>query len=157
LSQGVGGPLGFGLLMDLEGSDQYFAGGKYSNSYQDTAGFGSWSQGVGVGAKDIAEGGVGMLLDGSGNDLYQADYFSHGGGYWFGAGIARDFAGDDRRIGSTTENFDGSPRSEPRFLRWGIGLACHYSAGYVFDDDGNDLYQADWAAIAYAWDFSVAA
>jgi hypothetical protein len=157
LSQAVGGPLGFGLLMDFEGRDQYFAGGKYFNSYHDTPGFESWSQGIGVGAKDVAAGGIGLLMDGSGNDFYQADYFSHGGGYWFGAGIARDFNGDDQRIGATTENFDGSPRVESRYLRWGIGFGCHSAAGYVFDDNGNDLYQGDWASIAYSWDFAVAA
>jgi len=156
LSQGTGGPLGFGLVVDDEGSDTYYAGGKYADSYADSPGFGAWSQGIGAGAEGIANGGIGVMLDGSGNDEYQADYFSHGGGYWFGAGIARDFAGDDRRIGATTENFDGSPRMEERFLRWGIGFGCHYSAGYVFDDDGNDLYEGNWASIAYAWDFSVA-
>jgi hypothetical protein len=157
LSQGAGGPLGFGLLIDLEGADRYFAGGKYPGPYDDTPGFNGWSQGIGEGAESIANGGIGILLDGAGDDLYQADYFSHGGGYWFGAGIARDFGGNDRRIGATADNFDGSPRTEERYLRWGIGFACHYSAGYVFDDDGNDLYEANWASIAYAWDFSVAA
>ena len=157
LSQAAGGPLGFGSLIDVEGNDDYFAGGKYPDPYQDSPGFGGWSQGVGIGAKGTANGGIGVLLDGTGSDVYQADYFSNGGGYWFGAGIARDFAGDDRRIGATTENFDGSPRIEPRFLRWGIGFACHYAAGFSFDDDGDDLYQGDWASIAFSWDFAVAA
>jgi hypothetical protein len=36
LAQGVGGPLGFGLLADLSGRDHYFAGGKYPGGYDDT-------------------------------------------------------------------------------------------------------------------------
>jgi hypothetical protein len=152
LSQGVGGPLGAGLLVDQNGNDTYFAGGKYPNSYHDSPGFASWSQGLGMGARDVANGGVGVLLDGSGNDLYEADYFSHGGGYWFGAGFARDFQGDDQRVGAVRTNFDRSMRTEQRYLRWGIGFGCHYAAGFVLDDHGNDSYQANWASIAYGWD-----
>ncbi len=157
LAQGVGGPLGFGILVDLEGTDHYFAGGKYTDPYDDTPGYAGWSQGVGVGIRGVAEGGIGVLLDGKGNDTYEADYFSYGGGYWYGAGFARDFDGDDLRWGATRENFDGSPRIEPRYLRWGIAYGCHYAAGFVFDDRGNDLYHGDWAAIAYGWDFALAA
>ncbi len=157
LAQGVGGPLGFGLLVDRMGEDHYFAGGKYQDTYDDSPGFGGWSQGIGAGARDVANGGVGVLLDGTGRDIYEADYFSHGGGYWFGAGFARDFEGDDQRWGAVRENFDGSPRSEVRFLRWGIGFGCHYAAGFVFDDRGNDSYEGDWASIAYAWDVAIGA
>ncbi|HMD80538.1 MAG TPA: hypothetical protein VKE92_04465, partial [Anaerolineales bacterium] len=119
LSQGVGGPLGAGLLLDQHGDDSYFAGGKYPDSYEDSPGFSSFSQGIGAGARDIANGGIGILLDGTGNDSYEADYFSHGGGYWFGAGFARDFDGDDRRLGAVRRNFDRSMRTEERYLRWG--------------------------------------
>ena len=157
LAQGVGGTLGFGLLMDHSGKDHYFAGGKYQDSYEDSPGFGGWSQGVGVGARGAANGGIGVLLDGEGDDIYEADYFSHGGGYWFGAGFARDFEGNDQRWGAVRTNFDGSPRTEARFLRWGIGFGCHYAAGFVFDDLGDDTYEGDWAAIAYAWDVAIGA
>ncbi|MCI0416521.1 hypothetical protein L0222_27450 [bacterium] len=157
LAQGVGGPLGFGLLVDQSGQDHYFAGGKYQDSYDDSPGFSGWSQGVGAGARDAANGGIGVLLDGGGDDVYEADYFSHGGGYWFGAGFARDFEGDDQRWGGVRTNFDGSLRTEPRFLRWGVGFGCHYAAGFVFDDYGNDTYEGDWASIAYAWDVALGA
>jgi hypothetical protein len=157
LAQGVGGPLGFGLLADLRGKDHYFAGGKYPGGYDDTPGFGGWSQGVGIGPRGVANGGIGVLLDGAGDDVYEADYFSHGGGYWFAAGIARDFEGNDQRVGAARENFDSSERTEPRFVRWGTGYGCHYAAGFVFDDAGNDTYTADFAAIAYAWDIAIGA
>jgi hypothetical protein len=154
-AQGLGGPLGAGLLVDGAGEDRYFAGGKYPDPYDDSPGFASWSQGVGAGARDVANGGLGVLLDGSGNDIYEADYFSHGGGYWFGAGFVRDFNGDDQRLGAVRSNFDGTPRTEKLYLRWGTGFGSHYGAGFVFDDHGNDSYQGDWAAIAYAWDVGI--
>ena len=157
LSQGVGGPLGAGLLLDQQGDDGYLAGGKYADSYEDSPGFASWSQGIGVGARDVANGGIGILLDGSGNDSYEADYFSHGGGYWFGAGFARDFDGDDQRLGAVRTNFDRSARTEKRYLRWGIGFGCHYAAGFVFDDRGNDSYHGNWASIGYGWDVALGA
>jgi hypothetical protein len=157
LAQGVGGPLGFGLLADLDGRDHYFAGGKYPGGYDDTPGFGGWSQGVGIGPRGVANGGVGVLLDAAGDDIYEADYFSHGGGYWFAAGIARDFGGNDQRVGATRENFDGTKRTQPRFVRWGTGYGCHYAVGFVFDDEGNDTYEADFAAIAYGWDIAIGA
>ena len=157
LAQGVGGPIGFGLLADLDGRDHYFAGGKYPGGYDDSPGFGGWSQGVGVGPRGVANGGIGVLLDGGGDDLYEADYFSHGGGYWFAAGIARDFGGNDQRVGATREHFDGTPRTEPRFVRWGTGYGCHFAAGFLLDDAGNDTYEANFAAVAYAWDIGIAA
>ncbi|MBI85546.1 MAG: hypothetical protein CMJ81_20325 [Planctomycetaceae bacterium] len=157
LSQAVGGPLGFGLLEDISGNDHYYAGGKYANSYGDSPGFDGWSQGMGIGPRGTANGGIGVLLDGTGDDLYECDYFSHAGGYWFAAGFVRDFGGNDRRIGATRTNFDGSPREVSRFLRWGVGFGCHFASGFLFDDEGDDIYQGDHASVAYSWDIGVGA
>jgi hypothetical protein len=157
LAQGVGGPFGFGLLDDLAGNDSYYAGGKYPDNYDDTPGYSGWSQGVGVGPRGVANGGIGCLLDGRGDDVYEADYFSHGGGYWFAIGCARDFGGNDQRLGATRLAFDGGERNERRFLRWGYGFGCHYAAGYLFDDDGNDVYHGDIVGIAFTWDVGITA
>ena len=156
-SQGVGGPLGIGLLDDLDGQDHYYAGGLYLNGYGDTPGYAGWSQGVGAGPRGVANGGIGVLLDGGGDDLYECDYFSHGGGYWFSAGMARDFGGNDRRVGSTRLAYDGSPRAEKIFLRWGIAFGCHYGPGFVFDDAGDDVYGGSIVGQAFAWDIAVTA
>ena len=154
LAQGVGAPLGFGLLDDLTGDDTFYAGGLYADPYDDSPGYDAMSQGVGCGPRGVANGGVGVLLDGTGNDVYECDYFSHGGGYWFAAGFARDFAGNDQRVGATRTVFDGSKRTEPRFLRYGIGYGCHYAIGVVIDDAGNDLWGGDMAGLGFAWDLS---
>ncbi len=156
LAQGVGGPLGFGLLADLTGADHYYAGGLYASPYDDSPGYAGFSQGVGIGPRGAANGGIGALLDGGGDDIYEADYFSMAGGYWFAAGFMRDFGGNDQRLGSTRTAFDGSERKPARFMRWGVGFGCHYAAGYLFDDKGDDLYLADFAGVAFAWDLAIA-
>jgi len=157
LAQGVGGPLGFGLHDDLDGNDHYFAGGKYPDGYDDTPGYNGWSQGAGVGPRGTANGGIGVLLDGGGDDIYEADYFSHGGGYWFALGFARDFGGNDRCLGSTRTAWDGGERKEARFMRYGNGFGVHYAAGYLFDDAGNDSYFTDFAGAGFTWDIGITA
>jgi len=157
LAQGVGGPLGFGLLDDLTGSDHYYAGGKYPDGYDDTPGYNGWSQGAGVGPRGVANGGIGVLLDGGGDDIYEADYFSHGGGYWFALGFARDFGGNDQCLGSTRTAWDGGERKEARFMRYGNGFGVHYAAGYLFDDTGNDSYFTDFAGAGFTWDIGITA
>ena len=155
-AQGFGGPLGFGILDDLSGNDHYYAGGKWLDGYEDTRGYDGWSQGVGAGPRGVANGGVGVLLDGGGDDTYEYDYFSHGGGYWFAAGFARDFGGHDRRLGATRLDHDGNERGEPVFLRWGVGWQAHYGLGFVFDDTGDDTYGGDIVGLGFSWDFGVA-
>lgn len=157
LSQGVGGPWGLGVAVDLKGEDLFFAGGVFASSYNDSPGFEAWSQGVGVGPRGVANGGIGLLLSGPGDDVYECDYFSHGGGYWFAVGIARDFAGNDQRVGSTRTAYDGGERTAKRFLRWGIGFQAHYGVGFVIDDQGNDHYEGNTASIGFSWDIGLAA
>ena len=154
-AQGFGGPLGFGLLDDADGNDHYFAGGMYLDSYPETPGMEGWSQGVGAGPRQVANGGLGVILDGGGDDLYEFDYLSHGGGYWCGMGFARDFGGDDRHLGSTSKLFTGGARSEPEFQRFGNGYGCHYSLGFCFDDAGDDVYRGRIMGIGHGWDLSV--
>ena len=156
-AQGFGGPLGFGVLDDRNGADHYYAGGRNPDGYDDTPGYAGWSQGVGAGARGSANGGIGVLLDGGGDDIYEADYFSHGGAYWFAVGIARDFSGNDRRLGSTRLAHDGSEREQPIYLRWGVGWQAHYGLGFVIDDEGDDQYGGNIVGLAFSWDVGLAA
>ena len=155
-AQGFGGPLGFGLLDDLTGKDHYSLGGLYTNSFKpETPGYEGWGQGVGAGLRQVANGGIGVLLDGGGDDLYEYDYMAHGGGYWFGVGLARDFGGNDRRLGSTQNEFSGEKRTEPVFQRYACGWGCHYALGFSFDDAGDDTYGGTIMGLGFAWDLSV--
>ncbi len=154
-TQGFGNPLGFGLLADLDGADHYYTGGLYVDSYPETPGYEGWGQGVGAGMRAVASGGIGVLLDGGGDDVYEYDYLSHGGGYWCGLGFARDFAGNDRRVGGTKAAYNGGRRAEPDFVRFGCGWGCHYALGFLFDDAGDDLYTGTIMSVGFAWDLAV--
>jgi hypothetical protein len=158
-AQGLGGPLGFGVLDDLDGKDYYYGGGRYLNSYLDddnpTPGYEGWSQGMGGGLRAVSNGGIGVILDGGGDDVYEFDYLSHGGGYWLGAGFARDFGGNDHRLGATRKAFDGRERTQRRYQRFGTGFGCHYACGFCFDDEGDDTYHGTIMGIGFAWDLSM--
>ncbi len=154
-AQGFGNPLGFGVLDDLDGADHYYCGGLYYDSYPETPGYEGWGQGVGAGLRGVANGGVGAILDGGGDDQYEYDYISHGGGYWLGVGFARDFAGNDQRLGATTKMYNGSPRRERRFQRFSNGFGCHYTIGFLIDDAGDDSYDGTIMGVGFAWDCSV--
>ena len=154
-AQGFGGPLGFGMLDDLEGDDHYYCGGMWRNSYYpETPGYEGWGQGVGAGIRSVADGGIGVLLDGGGDDTYEYDYFAHGGGYWLGMGFARDFGGNDRRLGATQTAYGGGPRTQAVFDRFSCGFGCHYAMGFCFDDGGDDTYGGTIMGLGFAWDCS---
>ncbi|MDZ7620092.1 MAG: hypothetical protein U1E05_24075, partial [Patescibacteria group bacterium] len=121
----------------------------------ETPGYEGWAQGVGAGLRAVANGGIGVILDGGGDDVYEFDYFGHGGGYWLGVGIARDFAGNDQRLGATRVAFDGKPRTQRRYQRFGNGFACHYALGFLFDDEGDDVYGGNIMSTGFGWDLGV--
>lgn len=153
-AQGMGAPLGFGLLDDLDGDDHYYCGGMWKDSYDETPGLEGWGQGVGAGLRQVANGGIGVILDGGGDDLYEFDYLAHGGGYWCGVGFARDFGGNDQRL-VTRKSFKGGPRTESHFQRFGTGWGCHYAMGFLFDDAGDDVYDGRIMSTGMAWDCSM--
>jgi hypothetical protein len=144
--QGYGGMFGVGILEDSSGDDHYVAGGKYDEPYQEPPHYykQAWSQGCGSGFRGTANGGFGIMLDGRGNDIYEADYFSTGG-YWFAAGLARDFSGNDIRRPLTHD-----------FSRYGFGYACHYAIGLLYDDTGNDTYLGTLGIQGFGWDIGTA-
>ncbi len=156
-TQGFGAPLGFAVLEDIAGNDTYYTGGLYADSYPETPGYEGWGQGVGAGLRQVGDGGIGVILDGGGDDEYEYDYIAHGGGYWLGLGFARDFGGNDKRLGATRKNFHGGQRAERLFQRFCCGFGCHYALGFCFDDDGDDSYDGTIMGLGFAWDCSVGA
>jgi len=153
-AQGMGGPLGFGLLDNVKGNNHYYCGGMWRDSYPETPGYEGWGQGVGAGIRQVADGGIGVILDGGGENVYEFDYLSHGGGYWCGLGFARDFGGNTQRLITRTA-YDGGPRTQPSFQRFGCGWGCHYSMGFLFDDSGDDVYEGTIMGTGMAWDCSM--
>ena len=139
--QGFGGPSGLGQLLDLKGKDHYRAGWKHGSSYGTKGIYHACSQGVGWGFRKRAAGGIGILHDFGGNDVYEAGNFSQGTGYYLGLGVLRDDAGHDVYRGS----------------RYCQGAAAHQAAGALLDFNGNDVYSGRIAANqGAAWDLSVA-
>ena len=136
-SQGFGFTRGVGALVDLAGDDQYLADtGQpdagdplYYSPQLPGVGNDSMCQGAGFGVNDFngrgMSGGLGILRDLAGNDVYQGSVFAQATGYYLGFGILIDEAGDDQ--------YDA--------LWYTQGSAAHYAMSFFYDGSGNDRYQ----------------
>jgi hypothetical protein len=144
--QGFARTAGYGILEDRGGHDRYIAGTKYPSDYyaQWTNGrMVHWSfvQGCGFGffcrydepdgeggrrlvTREMFPGGVGLLLDRTGDDIYTGSMYAQGTGYFYGLGILADLKGNDRYTATW----------------YGQGAAPHYAAGLLVDAEGNDVY-----------------
>ena len=150
--QGFGGVGGVGVLADREGNDEYVAvadpGVTGRPSYHTELGVAvSNAQGCAMGRRgDGADGhswagGLGALLDASGDDRYAAGNWAQGCGYWFGTGVVWDGAGDD----------------EYRANGWASASGAHFCIGAVIDEAGDDIHAVaqNWGP-AFGHDFTVA-
>ncbi|MFA7331410.1 MAG: hypothetical protein WC326_10095 [Candidatus Delongbacteria bacterium] len=124
--QGFGHVAGLGLLQDKAGHDQYLLQPRYVDQIRYDDHHLSMGQGFGFGQRPDLSGGVGLLHDLAGNDLYSADIFGQGGAYWWALGALVDRAGNDR------------------YLAWQYaqGAGVHLAAGLLLDEDGQDVYQS---------------
>lgn len=139
--QGFGGSRGLGLLRDQRGTDRYLADRQSPSSYGTEDVYKGWSQGSACGFRGHASGGIGLLVDGEGDDEYQAGNFSQGVGYFFGLGILSDRSGDDVYRGT----------------RYTQGASAHQAIGVLADGAGDDQYLGRIAANqGGAWDVGVA-
>jgi len=123
-SQGCGVSKAVGMLVDHSGDDRYIACFKIPNGYGNEGTWDGWSQGVGMGFRSLAAGGIGVLYDRNGDDFYEAGNFSQACGYFFGMGILGDCHGDDKYIGN----------------RYVQGGGAHQAAAYFRDRQGDDSY-----------------
>ncbi|MHC4416245.1 MAG: hypothetical protein ACYS0G_13265 [Planctomycetota bacterium] len=140
LCQGVGGPRGFGCIVDVNGRDLYRANGPAPSAYGTPAVYRAFSQGVGFGFRHYAAGGVGLISDLGGDDRYEAGEFAQGGAYYYGLGVLHDAAGRDLYYGN----------------RYAQGFGVHQAIGILADDAGDDTYWSMTAASqGAAWDIGV--
>lgn len=132
--QGYGFTKGCGLLLDLAGDDSYIARNDSVPfpSPQSSEHNANMAQGFGFGKRaDFTDGkslagGVGVLADAAGNDIYEAGVFAQGCGYWYGVGMLTDKDGDDTYSGV-----------------WYVqGSGAHFAVGVLNDVEGNDEYNA---------------
>jgi len=146
-SQGFGYTMGYGLLYDETGDDEYTANDSdilypsAQNSNHNT----SMSQGCGFGRRaDITDGhsmsgGCGLLVDDEGDDTYSCGVFGQGVAYWYAIGVLSDKAGNDDYSG----------------LWYVQGATAHYAISLFRDEVGDDHYQAKQAtSIGVGHDFS---
>ena len=139
--QGFGGPGGLGVLADNKGNDSYIADDiNLVNPSPQTAEHNtSMSQGAGFGHRNgqIA-GGIGILTDKEGDDVYNCGVFGQGVSYWYSFGALVDFEGDDIY----------------NAVWYCYGAAAHYSVGCFMDKAGNDSYTCN-NAFGLGHDYSI--
>ncbi|MDZ4182060.1 MAG: hypothetical protein U1B83_04220 [Candidatus Cloacimonadaceae bacterium] len=124
LAQGMGSTRGVGALIDLDGADVYYIGGKYFHAPLMPLDYRSMGQGMGFGFRPDYAGGLGLLFDARGNDKYIGGVYAQGVGYWYASGLLIDDGGND------VYNAIYYPQGS------GIHLAC----GMLYDRDGDDAY-----------------
>ncbi len=126
-SQAFGMTQGIGSIIDEKGNDSYLISprsldiGRYEDHYV------SMCQGYGLGLRPYYAGGIGLLLDCEGNDIYNTDIFGQGGGYWYALGMLIDKKGNDKYNG----------------YQYSQGAGIHLALGLLQDDEGWDFYQSN--------------
>jgi len=123
-AQGFGFVRGCGLVFDSDGSDSYYAGGKYKDVLRYEDHYLSLSQGFGYGLRPWMSGGIGGIIDLKGNDSYYSDIFAQAASYWWSLGLIYDSSGND--------NYQS--------FQYAQGAATHMTLGILIDDYGSDVY-----------------
>jgi hypothetical protein len=122
--EGFGSTLAFGAIIDYEGFDNYYAGGKYLHVPLAPLDYRSLSQGFGFGMRPDLAGGIGMIYDEDGNDNYTGGVYSQAVAYWYALGIIYDKQGYDY--------YDS--------VYYPQGSGIHLAAGFLYDGGGEDHY-----------------
>lgn len=161
--QGYGYTMGYGALIDGAGHDNYI--GIENPDHANGGPFGAeryihFAQGAAYGRRDDYgtghswAGGVGVLVDGGGNDEYHCEVYGQGTGYWYALGILADKDGDDFHhagwyslgssphfaIGASQDDGAGDDRYVLKHMQ-SIGNGRDFSIGWFEDDGGDDWYQ----------------
>jgi HEAT repeat protein len=136
-SQGFGFTQGVGAIVDNKGNDSYLVDsrsldiGRYNDHYV------SMCQGYGLGLRPFYAGGIGLIIEGAGNDIYNTDIFGQGGAYWYSLGAIVDKSGHDKYNG----------------YQYSQGSGIHLAVGLLKDYDGWDQYQSNGVSQGCGHDF----
>lgn len=136
-SQGFGMTEGIGALIDNSGNDNYVIDARSLDigRYEDH--FISMSQGYGLGFRPYYAGGIGLIIEGGGNDFYATDIFGQGGAYWYGIGCIAEKSGHDKY----------------NSYQYAQGAGIHLAVGLLKDSDGWDFYTSDGVSQGCGHDF----
>lgn len=137
--QAYAGTLGVSMLVDRQGQDRYLSGNLEPDHERHQDRFLSLSQGMGMGMRPFAGGGIAALVDLEGNDTYFADVYGQGVGYWYALGMLLDNNGHDSYS----------------MHHYGQGSGIHLSSGLLYDGAGNDQYNGYILSQGNAHDYAV--
>ena len=152
-SQGFGMTEGVGVISDKRGNDSYLIDarsldiGRYEDHYV------SMSQGYGLGLRPYYAGGIGLIIEGEGNDIYNTDIFGQGGAYWYAFGCISDNSGNDKYNSYQYAQGAGihlavgilhDKSGWDFYSSNGVSQGCghDYGVGFLYDENGNDNYSA---------------
>jgi hypothetical protein len=150
-SQAFGFVKGVGVLHDVAGNDVYTTGGKYTDEIRYFDHYITLSQGFGFGWRPDASGGIGLMVDESGNDVYVSDIFGQGSSYWFSVGGLVDYAGNDQYVSYQYAQGAGTHitvaalvdcRGDDNYVSKGVSQGCGHdlAIGLLHDLEGDDNY-----------------
>jgi hypothetical protein len=143
-AQGAARTQGAGWLVDASGADTYRAGGLVLNAPLFEDAHYSFSQGFAMGYREDTggtSGGVGLLTDHSGDDVYIGETYHQAASYWYSLGTLFDGGGNDTYTGH----------------HYCQASAMHATAAFLFDLGGDDGYIVKvGAAHAIGHDYGVA-
>lgn len=149
-SQGFAYVGGVGALHDAQGNDTYHcdpsANVTHPAPQTDGEHNANFCQGAGFGFRHgdpafAMAGGIGILADRAGDDVYEAGVYAQGVGYWQGLGVHLDGAGTDHY----------------RAVWYALGAGVHYGAGVHVDggDAGDDYAIERHASLGIGHDFGL--
>jgi hypothetical protein len=149
--------LGVASLCDLGGNDKYLSGAEAPDPRESDMNQ-SFAQGFAMGIRDLAAGGLAVLADRWGNDLYQCQYFGQGASYWMGVGLLYDGSGKDTYIARRYAQGAGihfavglllDARGDDLTTSWGVSQGCghDYGIGILINEQGNDAYVSKWLSM----------
>lgn len=175
---GFGYCSGFGMLLDLGGDDTYhmndpaFGDPLENAAPQDEKHAANSGMGGGWGDNGDKQarraGGVGMLVDVKGDDVYQSGCWAQGVGYFLGVGALVDYEGDDRHrswvytTGSGAHGGFGCCIDRAGDDVWDIGgwnclgMSVDYGMGMFLDDAGNDRYLKTQSGLGWTTGLGIA-
>lgn len=175
-AQASAGPQAVAVLLDPAGNDHYVLNNtplvRPSPQLPDRNT--SMGQGAGRGIRAEADGrpvagGIGILLDLSGNDRYEAQVFAQGAGYFQGLGLLVDGGGTDRFDAAWYAMGAAAHQAAGLLLKRGagddsysashsisLGAAHDFSVGVFLDEGGNDRYEVGNLSLGAAHDNSTA-
>lgn len=152
-AQGFASTYGIGILGDKSGNDRYIICEEYTDEIRYLDHYLSLSQGFSIGFRPDLSAGIGIILEGGGNDYYLADIFGQGASYWYGIGAIVDDAGNDSYVAYQYAQGSGvhialgalvDMSGDDNYVAKGVSQGCGHdlALGILYDIQGDDSYVA---------------